>query len=185
MNQKYQSSNSDGLYPSASRCILIDRMRQTAQNIRVAFNQATGFSSPNTTWQTSRRYPLSGGVFTSAFPCCTFSNGKQGNGRPCACWKHVVQSANPFLLFPTHTFSSVKAGLKNQREKVHLIMTKIRQGYSRPLIIHSIRNFSSLSEACRFVDRLTASNGSPYRFNIQQTAPDSWTVSRVVSGGAA
>lgn len=184
MNQKYQSSNSDGLYPSASRCILIDRMRQTAQNIRVAFNQATGFSSPKQIGRQAAVIPYRAAFLRLHSLAVPFPMGNRGTGGLAPAGS-ICQSANPFLLFPAFTFSSMKRGIKNQIEKVHFIMTKIRQGYSRPLIIHSIRNFSSLSEACRFVDRLTASNGSPYRFNIQQTAPDSWTVARVVSGGAA
>ncbi|MDO1508770.1 MULTISPECIES: hypothetical protein [unclassified Neisseria] len=163
-----------------NRRILLDVLIRRLQNESAAFNQAAGFDSPNTTWQTSRRYPLSGGVFTSAFPCCTFSYGEQGNGRLYACWKHVVQSVNPFLLFPALTFDSVKRGIKNQREKVH-IMRKIRKGYSRPLISRSIRSFDSLADAGRFIDRLTASNSNDYRFNIVQNGTR-WTVCNVISG---
>ncbi|MCF7530315.1 hypothetical protein ACOR62_08825 [Neisseria lisongii] len=63
-------------------------------------------------------------------------------------------------------------------------MAKIRKGYSRPLITHFIRNFSSLDEAQRFVARKMGL-AQAYRFNIQQTAADTWAVSRIVSGGAA
>ena len=169
------------LYLSANRRILIDTLAQNLQNGLAAFNQAAGFDSPNTTRQTSRRYPLSGGVVTSAFPCYTFSYGEQGNGRPCACWKRVVQSVNPFLLFPAFTFDSVKRGFKTQHEKVHIIMRKIRKGYARPLISRSIRSFDSLADAGRFIDRLTASNINDYRFNIVQNGTR-WTVCNVISG---
>ena len=64
-------------------------------------------------------------------------------------------------------------------------MTKIRQGYSRPLVSHPIRTFPSLIQAAAFIDRLTASRADHYRFNIQQSATDKWTVCRVVSGGVA
>ncbi|QMT44197.1 hypothetical protein [Neisseria dentiae] len=173
----YQAFSGD---MGVNRRILLDVLIRRLHNESAAFNQAAGFSSPNTTWQTSRRYPISGGIVTSAFPCCTFSYGEQGNGRLYACWKHVVQSANPFLLFPALTFSSVKRGIKNQREKVH-IMRKIRKGYSRPLISRSIRSFDSLADAGRFIDRLTASNTNDYRFNIVQNGTR-WTVCNVISG---
>lgn len=163
----------------------IDSVRRRRQDTAAAFNQAAGFSSPNATRQTSRRYSLSGGVIASAFPCCTFSYGEQGNGRLYACWKRVVQSANPFLLFPALTFSSVKRGLKNQHEKVLIIMKSIRKGYSRPITAQPLRTFPTLLQASAFVDRLTAQSVVSYRFNIQQTAADCWTVARVVSGGAA
>ena len=166
---------------SVNYCILIDTMTQNPQNNPAAFNQAAGFDSPNTTRQTSRRYPLSGGIVTSAIPCYTFSYGEQGNGRPCACWKRVVQSVNLFLLFPAFTFDSVKRGLKTQHEKVSIIMRKIRKGYARPLISRSIRSFDSLADAGRFIDRLTASHSNDYRFNIVQNGTR-WTVCNVISG---
>ncbi|SUA44429.1 Uncharacterised protein [Neisseria zoodegmatis] len=173
----YQAFSAD---MGVNRRILLDVLIRRLHNESAAFNQAAGFDSPNTTWQTSRRYPLSGGVFTSAFPCCTFSYGEQGHGGLYARWKHVVQSVNPFLLFPALTFDSVKRGIKNQREKVH-IMRKIRKGYSRPLISRSIRSFDSLADAGRFIDRLTASNSNDYRFNIVQNGTR-WTVCNVISG---
>lgn len=164
--------------------ILLDVLGRQMHNKPAAFNQAAGFSSPETVRQTSRHYPVMGGVIASAFPCCTFSYGEQGSGRPCACWKRTVQSANPFLLFPAFAFSSVKRGFKDQYEKVP-IMSKIRLGYSRPLVAHPLRTFPTLLQAAAFVDRLTAGNGAAYRFNIQQSAADAWTVARVVSGGVA
>ena len=59
-----------------------------------------------------------------------------------------------------------------------------RKAFSRPIVAHPLRTFPNLLQASAFVDRLTTSNGHPYRFNIQQTAADAWTVARVVSGGA-
>lgn len=59
-----------------------------------------------------------------------------------------------------------------------------RKAFSRPLVSHKIRTFPNLIQAAAFVDRLTASNAAAYRFNIQQTAANAWTVARVVSGGA-
>lgn len=173
----YQACSNGG---SINRRILLDLLGRRLHNESAAFNQSAGFSSPDTNRQTSRRYPLSGGVFTSAFPCCAFSYGEQGNGGLYARWIRFVQSANPFLLFPALTFSSVKRGSKNQTEKVH-IMRKIRKGYSRPLISRSIRSFDSLADAGRFIDRLTASNSNDYRFNIVQNGTR-WTVCNVVSG---
>lgn len=64
-------------------------------------------------------------------------------------------------------------------------MANKRQHFTRPIIAHPLRTFPNLIQASAFVDRLTASNGQPYRFNIQQTAANVWTVARVVSGGAA
>ena len=61
----------------------------------------------------------------------------------------------------------------------------IRKGYSRPIIAQPLRTFPTLLQASAFIDRLTASNAASYRFNIQQTAANSWTVARVVSGGVA
>lgn len=179
MNQKQYSVNSNSGCRVVSP-ILIDSIIQSAQNIPAAFNQAAGFDSPNTVRQTSRRYPLlSGGVITSAFPCCTFPTGNRGTGGLAPAGSNC-QSVNPFLLFPALTFDSVKRGCKNQFEKVH-IMRSIRKGYARPLISRSIRSFDSLAAAGRFIDRLTASNANDYRFNIVQNGTR-WTVCRVVSG---
>lgn len=172
----YQAFSGD---MGVNRRILLDVLIRRLQNESAAFNQAAGFSSPNTVRQTSRRYPLSGGVFTSAFPCCTFPTGNRGTGGFMPAGTNC-QSANPFLLFPALTFSSVKRGFKTQFEKVH-IMRKIRKGYSRPLISRSIRSFDSLADAGRFIDRLTASNSNDYRFNIVQNGTR-WTVCNVISG---
>ena len=64
------------------------------------------------------------------------------------------------------------------------IMTKIRRAFTRPLISHKIRTFASLNEASRYTGRLLEGNPRA-RFNIQQTAADTWTVCRIVSGGLA
>ena len=85
------------------------------------------------------------------------------------------------LLFPAHTFSSVAAGFITQFEKVRTIMTKIRKGYSRPLISRKIRSFATLADAGRFIDRLTEANRNDYAFNIIQQ-DGRWTVCNVISG---
>ena len=59
-------------------------------------------------------------------------------------------------------------------------MSKIRKGYSRPLISRKIRSFDTLAEAGRFIDRLAA-NANNYRFNIIQQ-DGRWTVCNVISG---
>lgn len=164
--------------------LLVDTAARNPQNSPVAFHQAAGFDSPNTKWQTSRPKPFIGGIFTSAFPCCTFPTGNRGTGGLAPAGFTLSSLSTRFLLFPALTFDSVKRGFKTQSEKVHIIMAVIRKGYSRPLITQSIRNFSSLSEASRYIDgRLK--DKPKHCFNIQQTAPDTWTVARVVSGGAA
>lgn len=86
---------SDDLLPSANLPILLDRLNDGLQNAFAAFNQAARFSSLKTNRQTSRRNPLSGGIFTSAFPLVVpFPMGNRG-GRLRACWVRFVQSANP------------------------------------------------------------------------------------------
>ncbi|MDO5638583.1 MAG: hypothetical protein Q4G28_01795 [Neisseria sp.] len=173
---------SDGLLPRRCRGLFgrLDGQAVRVQNKPVAFNHAAGFDSPNTVRQTSRHYPLLGGVVTSAFPCCTFPTGNRGTGGLAPARSNCV-SVNPFLLFPAHTFDSVTAGCKNQFEKVH-IMTQIRKGYSRPLISRKIRSFDTLAEAGRFIDRLTAANRHDYAFNIVQQ-DGRWAVCSVIAGG--
>lgn len=65
------------------------------------------------------------------------------------------------------------------------LLSAIPAAYSRPLVSHPIRTFPSLIQAAAFIDRLTAARADHYRFNIQQSAADKWTVCRVVSGGVA
>ena len=62
-------------------------------------------------------------------------------------------------------------------------MSKIRKGYSRPLISRKIRSFDTLAEAGRFIDRLTAANRNDYAFNIIQQ-DGRWLVCSVIAGGA-
>ena len=121
------------------------------------------------------------GIFTSAIPCYTFSNGKQVR----EALRLLVRTASLLtrLLFPAHTFSSVAAGLITQFEKVLTIMTKIRKGYSRPLISRKIRSFATLADAGRFIDRLTEANRNDYAFNIIQQ-DGRWLVCSVIAGGA-
>lgn len=59
----------------------------------------------------------------------------------------------------------------------------IRKGFKRPIIAQPMRTFPTLSAASRFIDVLTRGKPDFYRFNIQQTAPDAWQVSRVIGGG--
>ena len=173
----YQIVYSDGL-------LRLDSRNDGLHNADAAFNRAAGFSSPKTTWQTGRRNPLSGGVFTSAFPLSYLFQWETGAGG-LAPAGNTLSSLLTRLLFPARPFSSGQAGLKNQREKVNDTMKTIRKGYSRLLISQPIRTFPNLIQAAAFIDRLTACRAEDYRFNIQQSAADKWTVCRVVSGGAA
>ena len=160
----------------------LDGGNAARHNPPVAFNRATGFSSPKTTWQTSRRYPISGGIFTSAFfPLLHLSRGGRG-GRPCACREHVARSANPPLSAPP---SRLAAWARAYRPNVkgNNIMPKIRRAFSRPLISQKLRTFRNLREACRYIDRLTVSDASAYRFNIVQQGR-TWTVCRGIAGEA-
>lgn len=174
---------SDDLLPSENLRILLDRLNSGLQNASAAFNQAARFSSLKTTRQTSRRFPLSGGIFTSAFPLLYLFQWETGAGGfvPAG---NVLSSLLTRLLFPARPFSSGKAGLKNQHEKVNNIMKSIRKGYSRPLITHSIRKFPTLGGAYHHALRLTAAN-KQCRFALEQTQSGAWTVARIVSGGAA
>lgn len=49
--------------------------------------------------------------------------------------------------------------------------------------VQKIRSFSSLQAASRYID-LRLAKKPAFMFNIQQTAPDVWTVSRVIAGSA-
>ena len=174
---------SDGLCLSVNLRILLDRLNDGLQNTFTAFNQAARFDSLKTTRQTSRRFPLSGGIFTSAFPLLYLFQWETGAGGfvPAG---NVLSSLSTRLLFPTRLFDSGKAGLKNQHEKVNNIMKSIRKGYSRPLITHSIRKFPTLGSAYHHALRLTAAN-KQCRFALEQTQSGAWTVARIVSGGTA
>lgn len=174
---------SDGLCLSVNLRILLDRLNDGLQNTFAAFNQAARFDSLKTTRQTSRRFPLSGGIFTSAFPLLYLFQWETGAGGfvPAG---NVLSSLSTRLLFPARLFDSGKAGLKNQHEKVNNIMKSIRKGYSRPLITHSIRKFPTLGSAYHHALRLTAAN-KQCRFALEQTQSGAWTVARIVSGGTA
>ena len=172
---------SDGLVLCHCR-VWLDASLKHPQNKLVAFNRATGFSSPlQFGRQAAKAYQRASGIFTSAIPCYTFSNGKQGR----EALRLLVRTASLLtrLLFPAHTFSSVAAGLITQFEKVLTIMTKIRKGYSRPLISRKIRSFATLADAGRFIDRLTEANRNDYAFNIIQQ-DGRWLVCSVIAGGA-
>lgn len=162
----------------------IDSARRRRQDTTAAFNQAAGFSSPSQFGRQAAVIPYRAALLRLHSLVVPFPTGNRGTrgftpaGSNC-------RSANPFLLFPAPTFSSVKRGIKNQFEKVLIIMNSIRKGYSRPITAQPLRTFPTLLQASAFVDRLTAQSAVSYRFNIQQTAADCWTVARVVSGGAA
>lgn len=160
----------------------LDGGNAARHNPPVAFNRATGFSSPETTRQTSRRYPISGGIFTSAFfPLLHLSRGGRG-GRPCACRGRVARSANPPLSAPPSRLAAWARAYRPDT-KGNNIMPKIRRAFSRPLISQKLRTFRNLRKACRYIDRLTVSDASAYRFNIVQQGR-TWTVCRVVAGEA-
>ena len=170
---------SDGLVLCHCR-VWLDASLKHPQNKLVAFNRATGFSSPlQFGRQAAKAYQRASGIFTSAIPCYTFSNGKQGR----EALRLLVRTASlsTRLLFPAYTFDSVTAGLNNPVRKGNT-MTQIRKGYSRPLISKKIRSFATLAEAGRFIDRLTAANRNDYAFNIIQQ-DNRWTVCSVISGG--
>lgn len=157
--------------------ILIDNLTQHQHNNCIAFNQAIGFSSPN---QLGRRAALClflRGVFMSAIPCNAFSMGSKGVGGFMPAGSNC-QSANPFLLFPSFMFSSLKWGFKNQLEKV-FIMAKIRQAFTCPFISQKIRSFNQLSDASKYVARLMVVHGSGVRFGIIQQG-SRWAVCRVM-----
>ena len=159
----------------------VDSMAQHPQNKPVVFNRTASFDRL-TTRQTSRRYSNLSGIFTSAHHATSapfFGGQWQGGYTPAG---SCCRSVNPAICLPPHTFDSVTAAIQTNK-KGH-IMPKIRKAFSRPIIAHPLRTFPNLIQASAFVDRLTASNAAAYRFNIQQTAADAWTVARVVSGGA-
>ena len=107
---------SDDLLPSENLRILLDRLNDGLQNAFAAFNQAARFSSLKTTRQTSRRFPLSGGIFTSAFPLLYLFQWETGAGGfvPAG---NVLSSLLTRLLFPAITFSSVKRVLATDTKR--------------------------------------------------------------------
>ena len=158
----------------------IDNHRQRQQNKPVVLNRTASFDRLIYR-QTSRRYSNLSGIFTSAHHATSapFSGGQwQGGYTPAG---SVCRSVNPAICLPPHTFDSVTAALLTI-SKGHIMTT--RKAFSRPIIAHPLRTFPNLIQASAFVDRLTAGNAAAYRFNIQQTVADAWTVARVVSGGA-
>ena len=161
----------------------LDGGNAARHNPLVAFNRATGFSSPKTVRQTSRRYPISGGIFTSAFfPLLHLSLRGGRGGRPCACRERTARSANPPLSVPPSRLAACRWAFRPSM-KGNNIMPKIRRAFSRPLISQKLRTFRNLREACRYIDRLTVSDASAYRFNIVQQGR-TWTVCRVIAGEA-
>ncbi|ETA83825.1 hypothetical protein HMPREF1177_01017 [Eikenella corrodens CC92I] len=89
----------------------LDKPQRPPHNALTVFNQAVGFSSPKTTWQTSRLIPISGGVVTSAFPLLCLFQWETGAGG-LAPAGNTLSSLLTRLLFPAIMFSSVKRVLE-------------------------------------------------------------------------
>ena len=105
----YQIVYSDGL-------LRLDSRNDGLHNAEAAFNRAAGFSSPKTTRQTSRLNPLSGGVFTSAFPLSYLFQWETGAGG-LAPAGNVLSSLQTRLLFPARPFSSDSQYLKTNTKR--------------------------------------------------------------------
>ena len=115
------------------------------------------------------------GVFTSVNYAISapFHGGRwQGGFMPAGLF---VSTANLAICPPPTRFAAL-SGLYRPKRK-GFAMTAIRKGYSRPLYIHTIRNFPTLEAASHHVDLMLRSNALA-RFNIQQTA-QGWSVGRV------
>ena len=94
----------------------LDGGNAARHNPPVAFNRATGFSSPETTRQTSRLIPISGGVVTSASPLLCLFQWETGAGGLVPAG-NVLSSLLTRLLFPAITFSSVKRVLATDTKR--------------------------------------------------------------------
>lgn len=149
--------------------------RQTAL---IAFNHATGFSSPEQSGRYAAKsaYEYRSGFVMSAKHQSFAFQWRALVGRLHACWFHFVQSANPANSPPLFTFSSVKVVFKTKVKGN--IMASIRKAFSRPIFAHPLRTFSTLEQANDYISRLIVDAGNSYRFNIQQTA-NGWVVGRV------
>ncbi|XXQ68404.1 hypothetical protein ACKLNO_00585 [Neisseriaceae bacterium B1] len=117
-------------YPAPQKSL--DGIARAWQNLHVAFNQVTGFSSPNTTRQIAAkrtRVSLQTSV-PAAFlylhsPSIAFSWETGVGGFMPA--RNLLSSLLTRLLFPAYTFSSVKAGLSNPTRKGKSSMISLTQ----------------------------------------------------------
>ena len=169
---------SDGLVLCHCR-VWLDASLKHPQNKLVAFNRATGFSSPlQFGRQAAKAYQRASGIFTSAYPLVLpFAMVGRGKVRLCRAGSDC-QFLSPCPLLAAHrlrTESGKEANLKGN------IMTQIRRAFTRPLVSRKIRSFDTLADAGRFIDRLTEANRNDYAFNIIQQY-NRWTVCSVISG---
>ncbi|QMT34124.1 hypothetical protein LNQ82_06665 [Conchiformibius steedae DSM 2580] len=58
----------------------------------------------------------------------------------------------------------------------------VRQGFTRPLLVQTLRTFPSFRQASDFV-ALRLNSRLNYRLAIQQTPAGAWAVCRVMRGG--
>lgn len=70
----------------------------------------------------------------------------------------------------------------NQTSVCGVSVRRSRAGFSRPLTVQALRTFPNLTQAGVYVGK-RLKHRPACRFLIQQTAADSWTVCRVISGG--
>ena len=159
----------------------IDNHRQHQQNAASGFNQPPSRRKLEYNGRQAALNSFLSGIFTSAYPLVLpFAMAGRGKVRPSRAGS-LCQFPTPCPLPAAHRVGT-ESGIP-PTTKGH-IMPKIRKAFSRPIIAHPLRTFPNLIQASAFVDRLTAGNAAAYRFNIQQTVADAWTVARVVSGGA-
>ena len=86
-----------------------------------------------------------------------------------------ASTANLAICLPPTRFAALSGLLRPYRKG--FAMTAIRKGYSRPLYIHTIRNFPTLEAASHHDDLMLRSNALA-RFNIQQPV-HGWSVRRI------
>ena len=147
--------------------------------------QATGFNQPRSFDRLECNGRQAATPERAAFlrlqslaPCARFSMAGRGWGglAPAGSLRRPV---NPALCLPPPRLTAWRWPVSTVT-RGHT-MSKIRKGYSRPLISRKIRSFDTLAEAGRFIDRLTAANRNDYAFNIIQQ-DGRWTVCNVISG---
>lgn len=177
---------------------ILDGRRRAWQNCPIAFNQAIRFdslySSASKPPQSARalqtpEYPS--GISYACNPPILPFYGKRGR-KALRLLVTNCQSVNPsFVSRPA--FDSAKAGLLNQFVKadsmnptasIGVSVRRSRAGYARPLTVQPLRTFPTVTQAGIYISK-RLKHRPAYRFNIQQTAADTWTVCRVISGGVA
>ena len=151
----------------------LDHASALLQYSLVGLNQSTSFSRLLHIGRQDAAFIR--GFFTSVIPALMPSFYGDKRREALCLLVSMCQSANPLSCCHPITFSSVKVAVKTKRKGI--FMAKIRKGYSRPLYIHTIRNFPTLEAASLHVDLMLRSNALA-RFNIQQT-PQGWSVGRV------